>query len=222
MSKSRFQLLSSAHAMALGLLGRTAADAGDDDELDPDAAPDGDDEDKPAGDPPAGDPPAEQPPAEQPPAGDPPAPVASSKGSKLSMAQAKEAVDAARSQGASAERTRWATVMESKEGLANVANATFLLSETDSPADKIVAKLAKLGPAAAAPAKPLANTSLDLGDPTNPRAAAGGKEDADAPENIWAESDKRVHGTGAPVVPAQHANVAGAGTIQSSVPVSGY
>lgn len=201
----RFNLLSNAAARALGL------HASSDEGRDPDQAPlpgeDGDDDD---GD---DDTPQENPPAPT------PAPDASAPAGTLTIAQAREGVDAAReqghAQGVKAERERTEKVLSSKEGMANSADAAFMLANTDATADKIIAQLARKAPAAStAPAtQPIANTDLNLGDPTNPRASAAGGEGQSADE-IWDASDRRVHGSFAPVVPAANVPPAGSGVVQ--------
>lgn len=101
------------------------------------------------------------------------------------------------------ERKRWAAVLESDEGQANVTGAVALLSDTDMDADKIGATLKKMGPAAKAPAK---RGEGDGGEPgaegedeeRGERRGEGGRERriGDARERLRGERgvDKRTGG----------------------------
>ena len=208
---SKFKLLSSSIAASLGLGAST-----EDPNPNPDAAPapgegDGEgEEEQPAGDPPAD------------PAAPAPAPEAAT-GETLTLAQGKEAVAIGRAEGVAAgvaaERDRTAKVLGSKEGLANAADAGFMLANTDATADKIISHLASKAPMpAASAAAPIENTNLNLSDPTNPAASAAGKE---AGGNVWDESHARIHGSAAFVVPPANAVPPSAGAVIAPPP-SGF
>lgn len=85
------------------------------------------------------------------------APAVADEDDEEAEASAPKTVDAAKLQTAfeadagkmvSDERARWAAVLESDEGQANVVGATTLLSDTDMEAEKVKATLKKMGPAA--------------------------------------------------------------------------
>jgi hypothetical protein len=76
------------------------------------------------------------------------------------------------------ERKRWATVLGSDEGKANVAGARSLLDRTDMSADDAIATLKEMGPAA----KPA---------PSRERERGGGADDEDGDERPQGRSQRR-------------------------------
>lgn len=120
----------------------------------------------------------------------------------FTFAQMQEAVSAARGEATSSERARTKKVFASPEGQANPSDAAFFLTTGSASADEIITHLK--GRAASSsepkgseqPQGSISETEVDLGDGTDPSNSIDGSVE-DQPEDLWAESAARVHGSSA-------------------------